>query len=151
MARQLFVKLQTPTIELPVQAKDSADSSASITVGFKRYTIQEAEGKLKEFMAALDNPADDSYLRGQIVYIKNASLEVYEIDENGNASAEPIEEILISDSRTPTPNEFFQDASTCLNVLVDKYVNSVPWKNSLYEALQKALLNTDYKDAQIKN
>ena len=53
MATQLYVKLQTPTIELQVKAEDSSKTKAIVQVGFKRYEVDETGVKLDEFQSLL--------------------------------------------------------------------------------------------------
>ena len=45
MAVKLSVKLQSPTIEILVKAKDASGATDSIVVGFKRYEAKEAKVK----------------------------------------------------------------------------------------------------------
>lgn len=51
----IHLKLQKPTIELLIKAKDSAGEKDQVRVGFKRYNLEEANGKLKELKLYQDN------------------------------------------------------------------------------------------------
>lgn len=143
MAKQLFVKLQTPTIELKVEAKDASGITGAIKVGFKRYTIEELQKKF-ENPTKLENETDLDFLTKEIIYIKDATLEVY---DNGVY----VEDLVIKDSREAEPNEFFQEPKEALAVLLGYYLNSSPWKNALLKSYQEALFNTNFAEGELKN
>lgn len=147
MAKKLFVKLQTPSIELKVKATDASGSVSEILVGFKRYDLSQLEAKFKEQVpdAATDTNADFNFISKEVIYIKNAVLEIY--DDNGNY----LEDLVVEDTRTVEPNEFFQTPKEALDVLLTHYMGSNPWKNSLFEAYRDALVNVSYKEAELKN
>ena len=153
MAKRIFVKLQTPIIELPVTAIDASWEEQTIIVGFKRYSLTELQVKIDAYNAATQATTEtDSYLVKEISYIKNGILEAYEVDKAGEIIPDsPVETVIVEDTRTVVPNEFFQDSASCLAVLLEKYVASAPWKNSLYKALLNALLNTTYSEDKVKN
>lgn len=148
MAKQLFVKLQAPTIELKVQAEDSSGLGAEMFVGFKRYNIDDAQVKLEEYKDSFSSSDEDApikFIKKQIVYIKGATLEMYDDDKL-------VETIAVTDTRTAKPLEsFWGSPEECLAVLLDYYFQSLPWKNSFFNAINKALLNVDIKDGAIKN
>ena len=146
MAKKLFIKLQTPTIEMEVTAKDASGKEDKILVGFKRYTVEQLQAKFKEAEnQQLDETSDFKFMSEEVVYLKNVVLEIY--DENDKY----LEDLVVADTRTVTQNEFFQDSKDALDVLLKHYINSNPWKNSLFEAYRKALLNMSYEDAEAKN
>lgn len=147
MAKKLFVKLQTPSIELKVKATDASGTTSEVLVGFKRYDLSQLEAKFKEQTpeSATDTNADFNFISKEVIYIKNAVLEIY--DEKGDY----LEDLVVTDTRTVEPNEFFQSPKDALDVLLTHYMGSNPWKNSLFEAYRDALVNVTYKEAELKN
>lgn len=152
MAVKLFVKLQTPTIELKVEAKDVSGSKEYINIGFKRYEIKEAEAKIEQLKTVsedfknLDTNEVIKFIKNEVVYIKQAKVELF--DDELNLP----KDLVISDTRTVKPNEgLWGTPDECLAVLLDLYLASAPWRLSLIIALQQALINVDYKEAELKN
>lgn len=154
MATKLYIKLQTPTIELLVKAKDVSGAKESMLVGFKRYetiTAQEKLTTLQDLLADaqannLNSSSLDKFIKEEIVYIKQAKLELY--DEVSKAT----KDLLIQDTRTAKPNDgLWETSEQCLDVLLDLYLSSAPWRLSLILMGQKALLNNDYSEAEVKN
>ena len=153
MTIQIAIKLQTPTIELPVKAKDASGAKDVITVGFKRYPIEEAQAKLDLLQDLLDS-ADktkslesnelDTFITNEIVYIKQIKLE---LDDNGKAR-----ELAIPDTRQAKPiADLWETGDECLSVLLKMYLSSAPYRLALILAGQKALLNNDYTQDELKN
>ena len=155
MALQLYVKLQTPTIELQVKAKDASGSKDTFVVGFKRYDLKETEGKftaLQEILEDVQNEnnlnsdALNKFVKAEIVYMKAAKLELYDNIKD------TIKELSIPDTRTAKPVEtLWETSDECLDVLLDLYLASAPYRVSLISAMQKALLNNDYSEGELKN
>ena len=153
MTIQIAIKLQTPTIELPVKAKDASGAKDTILVGFKRYPIDEAQVKLDLVQDLLDS-ADkaknlestelDTFLTNEIVYIKQIKLD---IDENGKPR-----ELSIPDTRQAKPiADLWENGDECLSVLLKMYLSSAPYRLALILAGQKALYNNDYSQEELKN
>jgi len=158
MAKQLFVKLQTPVIELTIKAKDSSGATDKIVVGFKRYKLEEAEKELTTFQELLEQQIEDmkdgslaskeidAYIKSQVIYIKQAKLEIYDSENDKTI------ELVVPDTRKAKPNDdFWGTSDECLAALLDLYLSAAPWRSSLITALQKALLNVDYEAEQLKN
>ena len=157
MALKLYVKLQTPTIELKVSAKDIAGTKDSIQVGFKRYPVTEAQVKIaelqdiwKELSESSDTTPDtkkfDKFLRDQIVYIKGFEGETQDSTDGS------VKKLSVTDTRTVKPIETLWDTpEECLVVLLDGFLECAPIRVSLQNALTKALVNTDYSEAETKN
>lgn len=155
MALQLYVKLQTPTIELPVKVKDSSGAKDSILAGFKRYPIHESQAKLDTLSelirAESDEEADHSEInkmvKSELVYLKQIKLD---LEEDGRAK-----ELAIPDTKSVKPHAgLWETSDECLAVLLDLYLNSAPYRLALILTMQKAFINSDfsaYKDAQVKN
>jgi len=157
MAQKLCIKLQAPTIELKVQAKDVSGAKDSMLVGFKRYEIKESQErieKLQELLKATEGTVSndpsmialDNYVKSEIVYLKNVNLDL--VDEaTGKSNA-----LSIQDTRSAKPNDsLWGSADECLVVLLDLYLSSAPWRLSLILAAQKALFNADYSEEAAKN
>lgn len=169
MSKQLFVKLQSPTIELQVKAEDSSDTKAVITVGFKRYELDKTNIKLLDLQTLLSNHLDlltskqdgesvdqsdldqtskdvDNFIYEHVSYIKKAKLDMID-DSTGEAS-----ELIVNDTRKAKPVEdFWENAEECLTALLDMYLASSPWRSSFIASLQAALLNANYNDGKLKN
>jgi hypothetical protein len=143
MAVKLNLKLQTPTIELKVQAKDPSGATDTILVGFKRYSFSEAQEK---FEASKDSSElIDAAVKEEIVYIKQMKLSLE--DEDGKSK-----ELVIADTRTQKPVESLWGSSEeCLSVLVELLLDSAPYRGSLIEAMYQALLNMKLGDDSAKN
>ena len=153
MAAKLFIKLQTPTIELKVSAKDAAGIKDSFIVGFKRYELAAAQSKLEQLQdiftsiskdSSMESKELNSFIKNEIVFLKQLKLDL--ADDNGSSK-----ELAITDTRTVKPNEgLWESADECLAVLLDMYLSSAPYRLSLITALQKALLNNDYSEAEVR-
>jgi hypothetical protein len=153
MAVKLFVKLQVPTIELKVSAKDAAGIKDSILVGFKRYEISDAQKRLNILQDlltsaqadnSLDSQALDVFIKNEVIYIKQAKLE---LEEDGKTR-----ELVIQDTRTTKPiEELWANNEEALDVLTTAYLASSPYRLSLILSAQKALFNSDYSEAEVKN
>ncbi len=154
--KQLYVKLQTPIIELPVKAKDSSGAKDSIVIGFKRYKIEESEKLLQDFQELLKNQLEagevsdsteaNTFIKSMVVYIKQAKPVIYD------SETEKEVELSIMDTRKAKPNEgLWEDADSCLDALLELYLSSAPWRSSLINAMTKALLNVNYEEESLKN
>ena len=143
MAVKLHLKLQTPTIELKVQAKDPSGAIDSVLVGFKRYGFEEAQSKFESFKESEDKL--DKLVKEEIVYLKQMKLNLE--DETGKSK-----ELVIVDSRTQKPVEsLWGEPEECLSVLVDALLDSAPYRGSLIEAMFQALLNMKVEQEPAKN
>lgn len=150
MALKVFVKLQTPTIELKVEAKDASGVKDSILVGFKRYEIKQTEAKLKALQETLENIEDTSKLeeaiKAEVVYIKQAKVTLFDEEKKTE------KELLVQDTRTAKLVEtLWENSDECLAVLLDLYLSSSPYRVSFMSGMQKALINSDFENAEAKN
>ena len=153
MTIRIFAKLQTPTIELKVQALDAAGTKDSILVGFKRYEITQAQVKLLALQELLANIKDDSdadqkvldaFVKEEIVYIRQAKLDLEEDGKN--------KELIIQDTRTTKPIAgLWEDSDGAIDALTDLYLASSPYRLALILATQKALFNSDFSGEERKN
>lgn len=148
MAKQLYIRLQEPTVELVIVSKpDAANQTSSVVVGFKRYAVDQIKDKFDSFEQAGKDGEETAvtFLSNEIIYIKKAQLDIYEDDVF-------VETITVEDTRTATPVvDFWETPKECLIVLSGYFLNSTPWKSPLTDAFIKAVLNTDYKEAELKN
>jgi hypothetical protein len=147
MAKKFYIQSQSPVAELSVVSeKDAEGKSQKILVGFKRYPANEAQKKLESFKDLSDEQAKNLIIN-EVLYIKDVVLEVYD-DETGKK----LETIKIADTRTAQPIEsFWADKDECLAVLLDNYLDSIPWKGSLITAYITSLYNMDVKNNLSKN
>jgi hypothetical protein len=153
MAQKLYVKLQTPTLELTIQAKDGGGTAGTVIAGFKRYPSEQGEVKLKEFQELLGRSDDvgkaaiTAFLSSEIVYLKKAPITV-EDTETGL-----IKDIVVKDTRDAVkPNETLWDSpKECLDVLLEMFLDSNPWRVSLIEGVLKSLTNMDFNNDSAKN
>jgi len=146
---KLSLKLQSPTIEIPITAVDSANNKDNIIIAFYRYDLKESRNKLQEFQDILSHMENNDLTESEefttfvtegISYIRNIKL------DNG------AEEFKIKDTRVVKPLEsFWKTSEECINFLLEMYLNSTPWKMSIIEGLQKALVNTNFENDQAKN
>lgn len=151
MAKKLLVKTQTPTVELALVSAATADGTTDkVTVGFKRYPSKQVEKKWEEFTSISTKTDQDvvDFLRNEIVYFKDASVGVYD-DATGEDVL--VETIDVADSRTAAPVEsFWGTPKECLAVLLDSYLESIPWKGPFIDGFATSLFNRDLSNP-VKN
>jgi hypothetical protein len=154
MSLQIGLRLQTPSIELPVVARDAAGMTETITIGFKRYDVEETRNKFKQLndihSRITDETPDttelDAFIRGEVLYVKKAEIIVTDTSTGID------KKISILDTRTIKPVEnLWGSEEECVSLLLTAYLTSAPYRVSIANALSKALLNNDYKDASAKN
>lgn len=150
---KLSVKLQAPTIELEIEAKDASGKKDKIVVGFKRYEIDEANTKIEILKDLLESAKTDqslqlkeldSYLEKEIVYILKATLNVEEDSKT--------KELTVTDTRVAKPiADLWENGEECLSVLLKMYLSSSPYRLALILAAQKALFNSDFNTDRLGN
>jgi hypothetical protein len=151
-----FIELQTPTVEIPVMAKDAGGIPAKIIVGFKRYEAAEGFEKAKEFSKLVDGISPEDGKEGiqkvsdaiaeEIIYLRDVKLKLPQ--ENGK-----FKERRVLDTRTEKDEpELWGAADNCLPKLLSKYLSSTPWRSSFITALYSAFTNTQLgQEAEVKN
>jgi hypothetical protein len=82
MAKKLFIKLQTPTIELPIEAIGLNGESIKSFVGLKYYNISEAEKKIEE----LKNLQFGEEFQNLLKEFETVNLEKKALEESGQDS-----------------------------------------------------------------
>jgi len=180
MSVKFFVKLQSPSVELKVQAQDCTGIKDNIVVGFKRYDIIKSKAKAEQLqdlqtqlylntmvdlaeqykLVNIDNEtkasaapriSEEEALESISQFIKDEILYIKDV----NLTVEDngiAKELKIADTRSAKPNEpLWATPEECLSVLVDSFLESAPYRGSLIAAQQKALANVDIKDGEIKN
>jgi len=152
MTVSIKLKLQTPTIELPVKARNAAGASELFKMGFKLYDVEETRKKFKELTdiqqrITEDNPGTeelDKFVQSEVVYVKGLAIDVI---ENGSERT-----INIADSRTAKPIEtLWADEVECKDLLTSVALTSAPYRVAILQAMQKAFLNNDYSEEKTKN
>jgi len=150
MAKHLYVKLQSPTVELEVIAKDSTGNQEKVLVGFKRYNIEESQKRLDSFKDLVEKETSssfgllDNFLKEEIVYLKNISFDVEEEEKTVS--------ITIKDTREESLREgLWETREICLETLLNLFLSSSPWRLPFITTLQKALYNVDFDSLNLKN
>lgn len=149
MAKNLYIKLQSPVVELEVKTKDCSGKEESLLVGFKRYDIKVSEDKLKTFLSLIEKDESTSkeylngFIKGEVSYLKNVQLD---IEEDG-----VVKPILVKDTRDVAFPDIWKTAEECLGGLLDLYLMSSPWRVPFITTLQKAMYNVDLDSLNIKN
>ena len=179
MSKKLYVKLQTPTIELSLTATDSSGTVDKLAVGFKRPERKVADALYEKFADLSDTyikqllgqPLDEKGTKENQFTVEHTLESKEEVTEQissmirdsivylKSAKVMTIDEeketesvLTIPDTRKAKPNEdFWEDADECLAALLDMYLDAAPWRSSLTSAYQKSLLNVDTSEAKRKN
>lgn len=144
---EFYVQLQTPTIEVLIEAEDSVKKKDSLTAGFKRYESKKADEILKQLQNSSEENLDNEnkIIKDNIIYLKNVTIDIY---DNGDFK----EKLVIKDTRNPPVSPFWENADQCLSALVDHFLASTPWKVSFSIGFMKSLANINLdKEAKIKN
>jgi hypothetical protein len=153
MAKKLYIKLQTPVIELSIEAKDASGIQDTLLIGYKRFEITESKDKLEQCQKLILAEENDSskvsdlnnFVKSNISYLKNVNLEISNDEDK-------LDKLSIDDTRLVLPNDtLWESADECLDVLLDAYLASFPWRVSLILGMQKALLNVDLSEDKTKN
>jgi len=135
-------------------------TNAELELKTAELTKWEAEGdktdpsfyvKREELQDAIEESAEEqaealmAFYKKQITHIKNASLEY---SKNGETV-----DLNVADSRKAIPVEsLWEDPSECLTVLLDTYLNYLPFRDSLTSKVSSVVFNIDIKEqASLKN
>ncbi len=160
---QYFLALQTPTVELSVAGTDPAGKQAHISVGFKRYEIEEAQERMDKF-SEISKPINDltaleadgveidrstwreasatvreginEMLREEIVYFTKVQL----LEPVPGKPSEFRKGPLIADSRT-YKDEAVLGGKSCLDFLLDMHIASSLWRSALISSMLSAINN----------
>jgi hypothetical protein len=85
------------------------------------------------------------FYKSHILYIKNASLSTE--DSEGKVT-----DLLIPDTRDVKPIEsLWEDVDSCLVVLLDMYLDSPFFRDSLIQAITESVFHISLKDSERKN
>lgn len=154
--KKLFVKGTTPVREVDIT---NSDKTATITVAFFFPSISQFPPILEGFNKAID--ADKaagvsdvnlvSFIREQIRYCKNTSVDVYDDD-----TEQLFDTITIEDTRKVEPTEYWKNPKECLEALLEHFTDSVLWKDSIFDAYNSFLLSminggTNFAEDSTKN
>lgn len=163
--KKLHIKLQTPVIEINATAEDASGVKDSLTIGFRRTTIKDADIQLEKFSKASgrwlqavknDAPEEDlakldeelqAVISDNVLFLKGVDLRV------GEEESDHLNVLRVSDTRKAKKEDFWETPEECLAVLLDAYFQVAPWKSSLSTAFQQAMLNMKTPDLEgkIKN
>lgn len=148
------LRLQAPSIELPVIARDASGATETIILGFKRYDVEDTRKKFKALSEIHERITDDNpdpteldaFVREEILYVKKANIEVTDNETGATRN------ISVPDSRVVKPVEaLWESSEECVSLLLSAYLTSAPYRVSILGALSKAFLNNDYAEGSAKN
>lgn len=116
---------------------------------------QLSDEEIDEKVAALEQKIEQTletqrvklknFYKEQITFIKNASLTIK--DSDGKTS-----DILVKDSREATPLEsLWEGPEDCLAVLLDMYLGSPSFRDSLQKKITSTIFGTSFDEAKTKN
>lgn len=154
--KKLYIALATPSVELPIKAKQIDGSTSKCLVAFKRYSEEEALSKLTEANTLTETLISKTskeqregiikFMKNEILYMKNVDL--FEEVELGI----PVFYKTIEDSRTEKDAELLGDYSNCLDFLLDLLFAAPPWSSALMETFYRLHNNLSLgNDAEVKN
>jgi len=132
-------ELELKTAEL-VKWEEEGDKT-DLSFYTKREELQDAIEEIAEKQAEVLM----AFYKKQITHIKNASLEY-------NKDGETVD-LNVADSRKAVPVEsLWEDSNECLAVLLDTYLNYLPFRDSLTSKVSSVVFNIDLKEqASLKN
>lgn len=160
--------LQTPTIVIPVTAKDSAGNTDKFKVEYKRYGLEESKEKLKAFddlytdfneftTTSMENPSPEEMelRKGKLqaimdklnedlkIFTKNEVVSFQDIkcrDASGKLVA------TIKNTETEGANmEQWGEASNCTPAWFEHFWSSNPYKEAIHNGMLSAIRNTASK------
>lgn len=149
----LTLMVQEPSVELVVTSNDGSAKQKSLTVGFKRYQRAEADARIKEYETIVeaadfninDSPELDTFIKEEILYMKGLSVPYQDAEGKDKT-------LRIMDTRKAAKLEtLWESPEQCLAVLLDAYFQWSSWRVSFISAVQTALADLDFKEAQRKN
>ena len=154
--RKFYIALGTPSVELPLKAKQLDGSISKCIAAFKRYDEQgaiakrtEAEAlieKLSTLSVAEQNKGLAEFLKKEIIYLKN--VDIFEETELGK----PVLYKTVEDSRTESDPELLGDYKNCLDFLLDMLLAAPPWSSALIKTFYSLHYNLNLgEDAEVKN
>lgn len=152
MAIKISLKLQKPTMELAVKARNAEGQSETFKMGFKTYDVEGTRNKFKELTEIQQRITEDSpgteeldkFVLNEVVYVKGLAIDV---DDSGNERT-----LNIADSRTAKPIEtLWADEVECKDLLTSAALTCAPYRVAILQAMQKAFLNNDYSEEKVKN
>ena len=147
---KLHIELQTPTIELPVKAKDASKKSASCIAGFKRHKSKESQELLARYMDTINSNPNNlepllDIIKDELVYFKKVPLLLE--DNNGK-----VNKLVIEDTRKESNRaDLWEDKEECFSIIRDLLLSSSCWQLPLITAAQHAASNIDSEELQVKN
>lgn len=133
MAKKLYVKLQTPTVEMPITTMDAAGTETTMFVGFKRYDLTEIVERIAQW-ELLESIED--LVKAEIIYIREVAVEIHD------DTSDKITPYIIKDTRTEKKIDGLWDTSEeCYTIVIDKLFNSPPCKTAIINTFNSIFLN----------
>ena len=136
-------KVNTSKLQRAQAKLDALNKDISIDEDIYEAESLRLESIIREGYKALEE-YQNKFCKEHIAYIKNASLTTQE-DTTINS-------ILVKDTREAAPIESLcETPEQCLAALLDVYLSSPFYKDSLYRQIPSIVFNTDLKGEQLKN
>jgi hypothetical protein len=142
--REDFLKNVNTTKLQRVQKKlDALHVDTSIDEDVYESKVEELQNILSEGYKALDS-YQRNFCKKHIAYIKNASISLQEDTTVSN--------LIVKDTREAQPIEsLWATPEEALDALLEVYLSSPSYKDSLYRQVPSIVFNTDTKGEQLKN
>jgi hypothetical protein len=156
--------LQTPTIILPIVAKDSAGNTDRFEVEFKRYDLEKSKAKLKEFDVLYDEfnkfnlevksiTEDEIDIKKEQLQKVLADLDISlkEFTEKEVVSFRNIKcrdasgKVVLTLKNTALAEDDFEqwgEAKNCTHAWFEHFWSSTPYKEAINKGMLSAIRNT---------
>jgi uncharacterized small protein (DUF1192 family) len=120
-----------------------------------QYSTELSDSEIDEKVALLQEKIEQvlesqrqklkTFYKAQVTYIKNASLSLKDSDGS-------VKDIIVKDTREATPLEsLWESSEECLAVLLDMYLGSPSFRDSLQKKITSTVFGTNFEDARVKN
>ena len=160
--KKLYLALQTPTIEVKLEAVDGVGKKDSVIVGFNRYDSETGKKLLEDFQDLLGEVSEERneeaikaviektkvFIGNEIAYLKNVSLKV------GSEGEKKLASLVIPDTRLEKVREdFWETPEEALEVLTTLLLSADLWYSEFVGGLVQALSNSELKveEEELKN
>lgn len=153
---EIYIGLQTPSIELKIKAMDSSGQQESLFAGYQRADSEESEKLLESYNSIVahedfGNAMAEAELfpamRERILYLRDVQLLTVKDDKL-------VPFLKVPDTRRAKDNaDLWGDADNCLSFLLDMYLRSTPWRSAFIEGYMDSLVNSKElsSSAKLKN
>lgn len=160
--KKLYLALQTPTIEITLEAIDGAGKKDTVIVGFNRYDSETGKTLLKEFQGLLGETSEEmdeeatkviadkiqAFVVKEVSYLKKVSLKV------GSEGEKKLHALVIPDTRLEKEREdFWETPEEALETLLELLLSADLWYSEFVGGVIQALSNIELKaeEEELKN